>query len=91
MEDMLSESNFDVFNGVGDEYPIYLITWYEAVEFCNRLSKLLSPYNLEASLPTEAEWEYACRAGSYLPFLLVIHLMVDRLTVMESSLMVNMS
>lgn len=68
MEDMLSESNFDVFNGVGDEYPIYLITWYEAVEFCNRLSKLLRPYNLEASLPTEAEWEYACRAGSYLPF-----------------------
>lgn len=39
--------------------PVEKVSWYEAKEFCDRLSKLTSqPYRL----PTEAEWEYACRA-----------------------------
>jgi formylglycine-generating enzyme required for sulfatase activity len=39
--------------------PVENINWYEAKEFCDRLSTLTSqPYRL----PTEAEWEYACRA-----------------------------
>jgi formylglycine-generating enzyme required for sulfatase activity len=45
--------------------PVEQITWFEAVEFCDRLSRLTgSSYRL----PTEAEWEYACRAGTITPF-----------------------
>jgi len=49
----------------GDDYPIREVSWYEAVEFCDRLSRQTRrPYRL----PTEAEWEYACRAGTTTPF-----------------------
>ncbi len=45
----------------GDHLPVDSITWDEAVEFCRRLAKKTGrPYRL----PTEAEWEYACRAGA---------------------------
>ncbi len=45
----------------GDDLPVDSITWDEAVEFCRRLTKRTGrPYRL----PTEAEWEYACRAGA---------------------------
>ncbi|MFQ3580790.1 MAG: formylglycine-generating enzyme family protein [Chloracidobacterium sp.] len=45
----------------GDDLPVDSITWDEAVEFCRRLTKKTGrPYRL----PTEAEWEYACRAGT---------------------------
>lgn len=47
-------------------HPVESVTWKEAVEFCKRLSEL--PEEKKAGrvyrLPTEAEWEYACRAGS---------------------------
>jgi len=47
-------------------YPVELVTWEDAVEFCKKLSEL--PEEKKAGrvyrLPTEAEWEYACRAGS---------------------------
>ncbi|HBB31482.1 MAG TPA: formylglycine-generating enzyme family protein [Cyanobacteria bacterium UBA8803] len=39
--------------------PVEQVSWYDAVEFCQRLSKLTGQ---EYRLPTEAEWEYACRA-----------------------------
>ena len=46
--------------------PVENVTWEDAVEFCRRLSEL--PEEKRAGrgyrLPTEAEWEYACRAGS---------------------------
>ena len=49
----------------GDNRPVERVSWYEAVEFCNRLSKATKrPYKL----PTEAQWEYACRAGTKTPF-----------------------
>ena len=47
-------------------YPVEQVSWEDAVEFCKRLSDL--PEEKAAGrvyrLPTEAEWEYACRAGS---------------------------
>ncbi|TVP61975.1 MAG: formylglycine-generating enzyme family protein [Leptolyngbya sp. LCM1.Bin17] len=48
-----------------DTHPVEQISWLEAVEFCGRLSLHTGrPYRL----PTEAEWEYACRAGTKTPF-----------------------
>jgi formylglycine-generating enzyme required for sulfatase activity len=45
--------------------PVEQIDWYDAVEFCARLSKLTGG---EYRLPSEAEWEYACRAGTTTAF-----------------------
>ena len=44
-----------------DRRPVERISWYDAVEFCQRLSKKTGK---EYRLPSEAEWEYACRAGT---------------------------
>jgi formylglycine-generating enzyme required for sulfatase activity len=44
-----------------DVNPVERITWFEAVEFCDRLSAYTKR---KYRLPSEAEWEYACRAGS---------------------------
>jgi formylglycine-generating enzyme required for sulfatase activity len=48
-----------------DRRPVEQVDWYNAVEFCARLSKLTGR---EYRLPSEAEWEYACRAGATTPF-----------------------
>ena len=45
--------------------PVDRVSWNDAVEFCKRLSALDGRHY---RLPTEAEWEYACRAGTRLPF-----------------------
>jgi formylglycine-generating enzyme required for sulfatase activity len=49
----------------GDRRPVEQVSWYDAVEFCARLS---AHTGREYRLPTEAEWEYACRAGTTTPF-----------------------
>ena len=49
----------------GDELPVENVSWNDAVEFCRRLSEREGE---RYRLPTEAEWEYACRAGSSTPF-----------------------
>ena len=49
----------------GGNRPVEQVSWYGAVEFCDRLSNHTNrPYRL----PAEAEWEYACRAGTTTPF-----------------------
>jgi formylglycine-generating enzyme required for sulfatase activity/uncharacterized caspase-like protein len=49
----------------GADKPVEQVSWYDAVEFCDRLSRKTGR---EYRLPTEAEWEYACRAGTTTPF-----------------------
>jgi serine/threonine protein kinase/formylglycine-generating enzyme required for sulfatase activity len=50
----------------GSDHPVEQVTWHEANEFCRQLSQL--PQESAAGrvyrLPTEAEWDYACRAGT---------------------------
>jgi len=44
-----------------DNLPVETVTWDDAVDFCKKLSE---KEGLKYRLPTEAEWEYACRAGT---------------------------
>jgi formylglycine-generating enzyme required for sulfatase activity/uncharacterized caspase-like protein len=49
----------------GDKLPVEFVSWNQVKEFCNRLSKKTGK---TFDLPTEAQWEYACRAGTTTPF-----------------------
>jgi formylglycine-generating enzyme required for sulfatase activity len=53
-----------------DDFPVENVTWYEAVEFCRRLSEMRDEKVAKRRyrLPTEAEWEYACRSGKSEPY-----------------------
>ena len=49
----------------GTQRPVENVNWYEAMEFCSRLSQRSGK---TYTLPSEAQWEYACRAGTATPF-----------------------
>ncbi len=50
---------------LGDDLPVDTVSWDEALAFCGKLSERESRLY---RMPTEAEWEYACRAGTNTPF-----------------------
>jgi len=52
-------------NFKGDDLPVEQVSWDDAMEFCARLSRATGR---SYRLPSEAEWEYACRAGTTTPF-----------------------
>jgi eukaryotic-like serine/threonine-protein kinase len=57
--------NPDISYFKGDNRPVEQVSWFRAVEFCQRLFQFTG---WEYRLPSEAEWEYACRAGTTTPF-----------------------
>ncbi len=59
------ELNADPSHFKGNNRPVEQVSWDDATEFCRRLSKRTGR---TYRLPSEAEWEYACRAGTTTPF-----------------------
>jgi formylglycine-generating enzyme required for sulfatase activity len=57
------EHDPSVFKGA--RRPVEQVSWDQAMEFCRRLSQRTG---LAFTLPSEAQWEYACRAGTTTPF-----------------------
>ena len=51
----------------GEELPVENVSWNDAMVFCEQLTKKMNG-RYTITLPTEAQWEYACRAGSDTPF-----------------------
>ena len=64
-EPVAKELNPDPSNFKGDNRPVERVSWEDAQEFCQRLSWRTGK---DYRLPSEAQWEYACRAGTNTPF-----------------------
>jgi formylglycine-generating enzyme required for sulfatase activity len=63
-------SHFQRTLGGGPDHPVEQVTWDEAAAFCEQLQRLPeeSARSRLYRLPTEAEWEYACRSGTSTPY-----------------------
>ncbi|HTN03604.1 MAG TPA: SUMF1/EgtB/PvdO family nonheme iron enzyme, partial [Planctomycetaceae bacterium] len=63
-------SDADPGEAIDASLPMVNVTWNQAQDFCVRLSELDAEQSAgrRYRLPTEAEWEYACRAGSHAPY-----------------------
>ena len=68
---LVTQAQYEAVMGVnpshfkGESNPVESVSWNDAVEFCKKLSAKTGQM---VRLPTEAEWEYACRAGTTTPF-----------------------
>jgi len=63
------ETNPSTFKQVGPDAPVERVSWIDAMKFCETLTQRERtagrlPDGFEFTLPTEAQWEYACRAGT---------------------------
>ncbi|MCX5953188.1 MAG: SUMF1/EgtB/PvdO family nonheme iron enzyme [Cyanobacteria bacterium] len=65
LEKVERELNANPSKFKGPDRPVESVSWPDAIEFCRRLSKHT---RRNYTLPSEAQWEYACRAGSTTPF-----------------------
>lgn len=59
--DQANKAGTSDMRGVGNDYPMYYVSWHEAMMFCQELSRLTGKTYI---LPTEAQWEYAAREGA---------------------------
>ena len=59
------ELTSDPSSFTGENHPVESVSWNDAVEFCARLAVIT---DRDYRLPTEAEWEYACRSQTTTPF-----------------------
>ncbi len=68
---LVTQAQYEAVMGVnpsnfkGESNPMEQVSWNDTVEFCKKLS---AKTGQTVRLPTEAEWEYACRAGTTTPF-----------------------
>jgi formylglycine-generating enzyme required for sulfatase activity len=70
----------------GENNPVERVSWDDAVEFCKKLSSMTGK---SVFLPTDAQWEYACRAGTTTPFNTGDTITADQANFNGSAIIVN--